>query len=273
MNLRIEHAPGLARVLIDRADKKNAMSLAMWEALPGLVARAVGDPTIRALEFTAAEPEAAFCAGADIAEMLAHKDDAAWLTRNQSAINRAQHMLTRVSVPTVAFVNGDCIGGGAGMAMACDIRVAAPSARFGVTPAKLGLVYPLHDVKLLTDLVGPGQAKRLLYTGKLIDAAEAQRIGLVEEIAESAAPMIGEILAAAPSSQSAAKAFMRRVLDGACEDDDHSLEVFAKAFSGPDFAEGASAFVGKRKPDFSYQRERDSEHEQLPKPPRPEPSE
>lgn len=259
MTLRLETSSGLARVLIDRADKKNAMSLAMWEALPNVLTEAMSAPDIRALELTAADPEAAFCAGADIAEMLDHKDDAAWLARKQAAINRAQHMLTRLPVPTLAFVNGDCIGGGAGLAMACDIRLAAPSARFGITPARLGLVYPLHDVKLLTDLVGPGQARRLLYTGTLIGADEAHRIGLVEEIAATSDPLKEAILAASPYSQGAAKSFVRRVLEGACEDDEVSLRVFAEAFAGQDFAEGARAFVEKRKPDFSYRRERDSD--------------
>jgi len=250
MSLRLETNGPIAHLLIDRADKKNAMSLEMWEDLPDLLIKALSDNTVRALELTAADPDAAFCAGADIAEMLANKGDPQWLARKQAAINRAQHMLTRAPVPTVAFVNGDCIGGGAGLAMACDIRVAVPHARFGITPARLGLVYPLHDVKLLTDLVGPGHAKRLLYTGALIDAAEAQRIGLVEEIANSSTALIESILAASPYSQSAAKDFVRQVLDGAVTDDDASLKVFAEAFARSDFAEGARAFTEKRKPRF-----------------------
>ena len=250
MTLRLATNGPIARLLLDRADKKNAMALEMWESLPALLTKAFSDNTVRALELTAADPDAAFCAGADIAEMLAHKDDLEWLARKQAAINRAQHMLTRAPVPTVAFVNGDCIGGGAGLAMACDIRVAVPGARFGITPARLGLVYPLHDVKLLTDLVGPGHARRLLYTGALIDAAEAQRIGLIEEIADSSAALIENILAASPYSQRAAKDFVRRVLDGAVTDDDASLKMFAEAFTRSDFAEGARAFTEKRKPRF-----------------------
>ena len=250
MTLRLEIQGPLARLLIDRADKRNAFNLAMWEALPGLLAEALGNASVRALELTAADPEAAFCAGADIAEMLANKDDPQWLARKQAAINRAQFELTRAPIPTVAFVNGDCIGGGAGLAMACDIRVASERARFGITPARLGLVYPLHDVKLLTDLVGPGQAKRLLYTGALIDCVEAHSIGLVEELADTSAPLIAAILDASPYSQSAAKAFVRRVLDGQSEDDAETLAIFAQAFAGDDFREGAKAFVEKRKARF-----------------------
>lgn len=134
--------------------------------------------------------------------------------------------------------------------MACDIRVATPAARFGITPAKLGLVYPLHDVKLLVDLIGPGQAKRMLYTGELLSAGEAQRIGLVEIIVDSADTLAAQIAAASGSSARAIKGFVRRVLDGQVADDAETLAVFAAAFTGPDFVEGTAAFVQKRKPEF-----------------------
>ena len=75
--------------------------------------------------------------------------------------------------PTIAVIDGDCIGGGCGIALACDMRIAGPAARFGITPAKLGLVYPLHDTKLLVDAVGPSQAKRILFTGQILPADEA----------------------------------------------------------------------------------------------------
>lgn len=250
MTLRLEKDGALARLLIDRADKRNAFTMAMWEALPLLVADAVADPAIRALEIRAARPGAAFCAGADIHELLANKEDSAWRAANQAAINRAQYELARADIPIVAFVEGDCVGGGCGIAMACDLRVATAAARFGITPAKLGLVYPLHDVKLLVDLVGPGQAKRLLYTGDLIDAAEALRIGLVEQLVDGPADLIESLLAASPHSIRQTKHFVRRVLDGQSEDDAQTLATFAEAMTGADFLEGTRAFAEKRKPEF-----------------------
>ncbi|OYZ18813.1 MAG: hypothetical protein B7Y31_15160, partial [Novosphingobium sp. 16-62-11] len=102
-----------------------------------------------------------------------------------------------------------------GIALACDMRVAGPGARFGITPAKLGLVYPLHDVKLLVDLVGPGQARRMLYTGMLLGADEAKAVGLVEELAMSEDALVAQVLAASPFSTQALKGFVRHVLDGA----------------------------------------------------------
>jgi enoyl-CoA hydratase/carnithine racemase len=202
------------------------------------------------LELRAAEGAGAFSAGADIKEMLANSSDMAWRDANQAEINRVQSELARVNLPTVAFIDGDCIGGGCGLALACDIRVATKRARFGITPGNLGLVYPLHDVKLLVDLVGPGQAKRILYTAELIDAEEALWIGLVEFLAESADDLIEKILANSTFSAVENKRFVRRVLDGQHEDDSETLGIFAAAFTREDFAEGSRAFVEKRKPKF-----------------------
>ena len=180
----------------------------------------------------------------------ANADNPDWRAANQNAINAAQHALARADRPTVAFVDGDCVGGGCGMALACDIRVATLKARFGITPAKLGLVYPLHDTKLLVDLVGPGQAKRILFTGDLLTAEEALRIGLIDLIADHPDELLASISANSLHSQRQSKAIVRRVLDGQAGDDAETLAMFAEAFEGPDFEEGVSAFLGKRKADF-----------------------
>ena len=249
MTLRLEFDGPTAHLLIDRADKRNAFDMAMWQAMPDLLDRAANASDTRLLILRSAEG-GAFCAGADIRELLANKDDADWRRANQAAINTVQHSLARIDLPTIAFVEGDCVGGGCGLALACDLRVATDAARFGITPAKLGLVYPLHDVKLLADLVGPGQAKRLLYTGSLIDAEEALRIGLVEMLADTPSELAEAILAASPHSVRETKRFVRRVLDGQSQDDDDTLRIFADAFTKADFAEGTATFVEKRKPEF-----------------------
>jgi enoyl-CoA hydratase/carnithine racemase len=250
MSLRLHIEGPVARLIIDRADKRNAFTLAMWQAVPRLLREAADVPTLKLLIVQAAQP-GGFCAGADIAELLANKDDAAWRDANQAAINAAQFELTRFPLPTIAFVEGDAVGGGCGLTLACDMRVATPAARFGITPAKLGLVYPLHDVKLLTDLIGPGQARRMLYTGCLLDAAEAQRIGLVEAVADSPAQIVQAILSGSRHSTTAIKGFVRRVLDGQTQDDAQTQAIFAAAFEGADFAEGAAAFVERRRPRFA----------------------
>ena len=241
--------PPLARLRIDRAAKRNAFTQEMWEALPGLLVRAMADDAIRVLLLESATP-GMFCAGADISELLDKSADPDWRAANQAAINRAQYELTRAPKPTVAFVDGDCVGGGCGLALACDLRIATARARFGITPAKLGLVYPLHDTKLLVDLVGPSQAKRILFTGALLSADEALRIGLIDQIADSPHPIVEAIAAVSPHSTREAKAMVRRVLDGQADDDDETRAIFADAFTLPDFEEGVRAFTEKRKPVF-----------------------
>jgi enoyl-CoA hydratase/carnithine racemase len=247
--LRLEYQDTIARLLIDRPEKRNAFTQSMWEALPDLVAIAVEDSAVRVIVLQSAV-DGVFCAGADIGELLANRDSVAWREANQAAINRAQYVLTRASKPTIAFVDGDCVGGGAGLALACDVRIATECSRIGITPANLGLVYPLHDTKLLVDLVGPGQAKRMLFGAELLNAKEAHLIGLIELIEE--APDRLAKLWASKSAHSLVeiKSFIRLICDGQTEDNDKTRNVFAAAFKGSDFLEGSEAFVAKRKPEF-----------------------
>lgn len=251
-NLRLTLDGAVARLVIDRAARRNAFTDAMWAALPGLVAEAMADPGVRVLLVAAAAP-GAFCAGADIEEFGRSLDNPG-TSGNQGLVRAAQLSLARAPKPVIALIEGDCIGGGCGLAIACDIRVASPTARFGITPARLGIVYSLHDTKLLVDLVGPGQAKRILFTAGLIDAAEALRIGLVEIVATDARAeaeaLAATIAAGSPHSIAGAKQIVRRILDGQADDDAATLAMFADAFTGPDFAEGVAAFRAKRKPTF-----------------------
>ncbi len=246
MSLSLAVDGAVARLIIDRAAKRNAFTNAMWAAVPGLVADAMADRHVRVLIVQAAEP-GVFCAGADIAEFGQGGSD-------EGIVRTAQLAVARAPMPVIALVEGDCVGGGCGLAIACDIRVAAPTARFGITPAKLGLVYSLHDTKLLVDLVGPGQAKRMLFSAGLLDAAEAQRIGLVEIVADdaraAAAELAATIAANSMHSTTGTKAIIRRILDGQPDDDDATLAMFRDALDGPDFAEGVAAFCAKRRPAF-----------------------
>lgn len=253
MTLRLETTGPVARLLIDRPDRKNAFTQSMWEVLPDLLAQAMADPAVRLLILQSAVP-GTFSAGADIAEFATGARDPVWRAANQAAIRRAQHELARAPKPTVALVEGVCVGGGCGLAIACDLRFASPPARFGITPARLGLVYSLHDTKLLVDLVGPSQAKRILFTGSLIDANEAARIGLVDILADDAGAaadtLAASIAAASPHSVTATKAIVRRILDGQADDDDDTLDQFGAAFGAEDFDEGVAAFLARRAPAF-----------------------
>ncbi|WP_017671833.1 enoyl-CoA hydratase-related protein [Blastomonas sp. AAP53] len=253
MTLSLTLDGAIAHLVIDRPDKRNAFTQAMWEALPGLIDQAMINPDVRVMILRASTP-GAFCAGADIAEFGAGAQDPDWRIRNQAAIRRAMETLARAPKPVIAQIEGDCIGGGCGLSLACDFRIATSAARFGITPAKLGLVYSLHDTKLLVDLVGPSAAKRILFTAGLVDASEAFRIGLIDEIADDAAAAAGalaaQIASVSPHSVRASKAMIARIVHGQAEDDPNTLAQFADAFDGPDFREGVKAFLGKRKPEF-----------------------
>lgn len=253
MTLRLETEGAVARLLIDRVEKRNAFTQAMWEAFPGLLAQAMEDPAVRVLILQSAAP-GVFSAGADIAEFATGARDPEWRARNQAAIRRAQYELARAPKPVIALVDGDCVGGGCGLALACDMRVASPRSRFGITPAKLGLVYSLHDTKLLVDLVGPAQAKRILYTAELLGAGEAVRIGLVEFLSDEPEAEVERLAAtiarSSPHSLRQTKGMVRRILDGQAEDNDETRALFDAAFTGPDFEEGVAAFLEKRKAIF-----------------------
>lgn len=247
--LRLDVADGLAAIALDRPEKRNAIDQAMWEAIPGAVAAAIGTAGVRVVLLTSSTP-GIFCAGADIGEFAARAGDDGWWAANRRAIRAAQKALVEAPLPTIAVVDGDCVGGGCGLALACDLRVASPRSRFGITPARLGLVYPLHDTRLLVDLVGPAQAKRMLYSARLLSAAEAATIGLVTELADdplaAARALALEMCQVSGDSQRWTKATIARILAGVTDDDAESEALFDLAREGPDFAEGVAAFLEKR---------------------------
>lgn len=253
MSLRLEKQGAIARVLIDRADKRNAFTQAMWEALPLLIDETMADPAIRVVVLQSAAA-GVFCSGADIVEFSTGALDPNWRAMNQAAIRKAQFELARAPKPVIASIDGDCVGGGCGLAIACDIRIASPRSRFGITPARLGLVYSLHDTKLLVDLIGPAQAKRILFSGQLLDAAEAHRIGLIEIVSDDVQSE-GDALAKVIAENSSyavrgVKSVVRRILDGQTDDDAATRQLFSDAFTGEDFTEGVAAFLEKRKARF-----------------------
>jgi len=253
VTLRIEREGAIARLLIDRPERRNAMSQAMWDLLPVLVHEVMEDDAIRVLIVGSAAP-GMFCAGADIGELAEKSGGEEWRIANQAAIRATQYALAHAPKPVIAAIDGDCVGGGCGLAIACDLRIASPRARLGITPAKLGIVYSLFDTKLLVDLVGPARAKRILFTGSLASAEEALAIGLVDDVSDdpmAAATTLAQTIAGnAQHSVRSSKVMIRRIGDGQSDDDAETLAMFRDAFTKPDFAEGVAAFKAKRKPLF-----------------------
>lgn len=252
MTIRLTIEGRVARLTIDRAVKRNALDQAMWLAIPALVAEAVAGARVLIVE---GAPGGVFSAGADIGEFATGSRDPDWRAANQAAIRAAMTAIAEAPIPTIALIEGDCIGGGCGLALACDVRIAGPKGRFGVTPARLGLVYSLEDTRRLVEAVGLAQARRILFTGALIDCTEAARIGLVtipsDDPRATTDAVAADILATSGHSQREGKAMVARVSAGQRDDDDTTKKLFEQAFSLPDFAEGSAAFLERRPADFA----------------------
>lgn len=165
----------VATIVISNPGRRNAMTPDMWRRLPVLLDRLEADDRVRVVVLTGTG--GTFCAGADLGNLdeLLEAGDA-------SIAVAAEERLAVCTRPTVAAIEGACVGGGCQLAVACDLRIAAADARFGVPPARLGLVYPASTTRRLARLVGPSAAKHLLFTADLIDAERALRIGLVDEV-------------------------------------------------------------------------------------------
>ncbi|MBO4253763.1 enoyl-CoA hydratase/isomerase family protein [Streptomyces griseorubiginosus] len=236
-------ADAVATVVIRHPAKRNAMTAAMWAALPPLLDTLAADPEVRALVLTG--EGGTFCAGADISTLRESPEEA------QRLAVRAEEALAAFPKPTLAAIRGHCVGGGAQLAGACDLRFAMEGALFGVTPAKLGIVYPASSTRRLVSLVGPATAKYLLFSGELIDTDRALRTGLVDEVlpegelAKRVAEFTRILVSRSQLTQAAAKEFV----GGRTDRDAHWRE---QARAGGDTEEGVAAFLERRQPRFTW---------------------
>ncbi len=243
----------VATLTINRPERLNALTFGMFARIPALLAEAAAVPGIRALVVRGSGARA-FSAGADITEFATVRATPEQAAVYDDAVLAAEEALASFPVPTIAAVQGNCYGGGCGLALACDIRFAGPGARFAITPAKLGLVYPLRSTKRLVDLVGPSRAKIMLMSGADYDAARALSFGLVDEVLDDLDGGVREFTALLASrsgvTQRAVKETVGRIVDGASRDDEAHAALRAAALSSPDYTEGVRAFLERRPPRF-----------------------
>lgn len=253
LNLRLEGA--VARVVIDRPDKRNAMSLSMWRELPSLFAQASEAEEVRVIVLQGASAEA-FSAGADISELVAHAASEELAGSFMDTIEAATVAMTGCAKPIVAAISGDCMGGGVELAMACDVRIASTASRFAIPPARLGALYGFSSTRRLVQLVGPGRAKDLLFSGRQFDATEAYAIGLLEQLHEADAfgaaveKYVAMLCQRARSSQSGAKTMVSAALSSLASEDAGLRRLRLDNLLGEDLKEGAGAFLAKRPPSF-----------------------
>lgn len=179
-HLRFETKRHVGFLVIDRPQSRNALSLSMLREVRDIVTNIAASSELRALVIASASPSV-FCAGADVKEYAAHAGDLDWGIASKSAVEAAASAIAECRLPTVAVVDGACIGAGMSLLVACDIRLAGPSARFAIPSTRLGFVYPFSDTRRLVRSIGSHRALYLLLTGRTIESAEALQFGLIDE--------------------------------------------------------------------------------------------
>lgn len=254
-----EVADGVGVITFNNPDKRNAMSLEMWEGFGEALISLRDDDAVRVVIMRGAGGKA-FVSGADISqfEKTRHNAAASEEYGKRSAAQRA--LLAGFPKPTIACIQGFCLGGGMQVAMLADIRIAAHDSQFGIPAARLGIAYGYDGLKHLVSLVGPSWARLLMYTGMRIDSTEALRIGLVERVIPDD-QLWGETMAIAqtishnaPLAIKAAKITIAEVLkDESARDMDAIKAIGTACMDSADFREGRQAFMEKRKPQFQGQ--------------------
>jgi enoyl-CoA hydratase/carnithine racemase len=256
-DLLVEHEGAVATLTLNRPQSHNAINMGMYQALPDLVAGLDKDPEVKVVVIRGAG-EKSFASGADITEFEKERASAAAARNYNEKVAAAERAIEGLAKPTIAMIHGYCIGGGAGLALACDMRFADTRARFAITPAKLGLVYSLESTKRVVDLAGPSRAKWILMSGQQIQAQRAWELGLFDELVEPdelekyTYEFAEVVTTRAQFSVRMGKEMVRRVVSGQVADDEATLDIRNSSFDTDDYAEGVRSFLAKRPPEFRW---------------------
>ena len=248
---------GVATLIFNNPERHNAVSLEMWQAVREALERFAADPAVRVLVLKGAGGKA-FVSGADISKFETERSSASDVGTYEKVTEAAYAAVANFPKPSIALIQGYCVGGGANLAACCDLRICNEKARFAVPAARLGLGYGLGQVRRVVDLIGPAFAKEILLTARQFDAQEAVAMGLVNrvvpdgEIEEYVANYARTIVGNAPLTLAA----LKRVVDEAVKDeskrDEELCARMVKAcFDSADYREGRRAFMEKRKPNFT----------------------
>ena len=253
--LRYAKDGAIAWIIADKPARMNALTASMWKAIPDTIAQAVADPDVRVI-ILRGSGDKAFSAGADISEFESSRTgDAA---KTYDALNDAAfNALIGCPKPTIALIHGFCLGGGLGLALCCDMRLADAASQFAIPAATLGIGYNARWVRPLLAAVPASRAKELLFTGRRFRSADAEAMGLISqlvpqgELEATVRALAEEIAANAPLSVAAAK----KVIDEISRHPEHpdmtELDAAVMAcFVSEDYAEGRRAFLEKRRPHF-----------------------
>jgi enoyl-CoA hydratase/carnithine racemase len=241
-------------LIFNNPERRNAVSLDMWEAIPSVLEDFEKDSNIRVIVLAGAGDKA-FVSGADISQFEKQRSSEEAVKRYEQIGEAAQAKLAACDKPLIAMIRGYCLGGGLNIANTCDLRIAAEDARFGIPAAKMGLGYRASSMKKLVDTVGAPFAREIMITARQFNAAEAKAMGLVHkvvpvaELGKAVREYTDLIAANAPLTIRAAKRIIGEVSKQ--DYDATACDAWVKeCFASEDYAEGRRAFMEKRKPQF-----------------------
>ena len=244
----------IGTLTFNNPERHNAMSLDMWRAAAEVLNQFESNSDVRVIVLTGAGGKA-FVSGADISKFESERATLDAVTEYNAAVDRFGQTLGECPKPTIAMIRGYCLGGGVGIAVCCDLRIANEAARFAVPAAKLGLGYGFANIRRIMDLVGPQFVTEMLLTARQFDAAHAERTGLVNHVApdaeiENAVRELAETIAGnAPLTIRAVKRIVRELHRD--DPDVAACDALVKqCFESADYREGRRAFMEKRKPVF-----------------------
>lgn len=254
--LLVGKADGIGWITFNNPARHNAVSLSMWQALADAVTQFAADDDVRVVVLTGAG-ERAFVSGADISEFDDKRGSEEAVAHYNKTSQQASESLKRLGKPTIAMIRGYCIGGGLGIALGCDIRIASRNSTFAVPAAKLGLGYEYEGVRTLMSVVGPSFTKEIFYTARQFNCDEAVTMGLVNRAVdaselESYVTQYAQTIAGnAPMTIRSIKTIVSEALKDEAVRNVALCDAAVKAcFDSADYVEGRTAFMEKRKPQF-----------------------
>jgi len=248
---------GVGIITFNQPEKRNAMSIEMWEGLGDILDAYAADETITCVILQGAGDKA-FVSGADISQFARNRSNAEAQKEYERRTGGGRTKLADFPKPVIAKIRGFCMGGGLAIAMAADLRVSAEDGQFGIPAARLSIAYAPDSVKRLVDLVGPAQARMILYTGRRLTAAQAERVGLINEcvtvdaLDDAAMSLARTIAENAPLSIRASKLTINEMLKDEGKRNMEAIRAIGElCFNSADYKEGRTAFMEKRKPVFT----------------------
>lgn len=255
--MAFETSAGIGWMIFNNPERRNALSLEMWGGMAEILRAFEADDAVRVVVMKGAG-EKAFVSGADISQFEKNRSSAEQAAEYARVSEEARRVMEGMKKPLIAMIRGYCLGGGLGVALQADIRVASDDSQFGIPAGRLGIAYGFDGLKRLVDLVGPAKAKEIMFTARRVTAANALDIGLVnavapaEELEGVVKDMAAVIAGNAPLSVRASKLTIDEVAkDGADRDLAMIERLSRECFDSDDYREGRTAFMEKRKPVFT----------------------